>query len=207
MKKGPTYKKSQKDLEEDLQNQVEALKALCALYDSGTIVIYQQISTIIRSLIHDGQKPALLAALKLRKEIMFFDSCGEINPKNLVTENRLCLMRISSEGAKYLPKLNNGPPEKTKHLQFSKWWNAQVVKDKSHNLISRRDIVLSVANTDGGAHVDVEIDEIYKNLSKDNSLNWTSSLDGVSAPLGNPVPACIRQIAYELLDTLKKYQK
>lgn len=77
-------------------------------------------------------------------------------------------------------------------------------KDKAGNTFSRRDIVLAVANQDGGAHVDPELDEDYAALSKDNTLGWHFSVGGTETEFpDNPVPASIRQIAHEVLVTLE----
>jgi hypothetical protein len=68
--------------------------------------------------------------------------------------------------------------------------------DDKKNKFTRRDIVTYVANQDGGAHVDPELDESYATLTKMNSLGWTD-YNG-NKPLNNPAYQAIRTIANEV---------
>jgi len=74
--------------------------------------------------------------------------------------------------------------------------------DKDGSETSRRDLILAVANTDGGTHVDPVLDDKYANLSRRNSLAWRSSGPRGDAPLEGPEKAAVRQIAHEVLKSL-----
>ena len=78
-----------------------------------------------------------------------------------------------------------------------------VFKDKEANTFSRRDIVLNMANKEGGAHIDPKLDEAYANLPKFNSLAWKIHTEGQEKDMGNPVPPSIRQITHEFIKTLE----
>ena len=68
----------------------------------------------------------------------------------------------------------------------------------------RRDLILNVADTDGGGHVDPELDELYYAFSKKNSLGWMFANGDITKAFdGRPELVCMRQIAYEVLLTLK----
>jgi hypothetical protein len=82
---------------------------------------------------------------------------------------------------------------------FAQWWAATVFVDRAQRRMSRADVVLSVANKDGGAHVDASLPGDYASLSRGNSLGWTA--DGKPLP-GRPELIAIRQIAHEVLKTL-----
>jgi hypothetical protein len=69
--------------------------------------------------------------------------------------------------------------------------------------MSRRELILHVAETDGGAHVDPALDEAYMDLSRNNSLGWMLREGDVVRPFPPPVLPCIRQIAHEVLITLR----
>ena len=79
---------------------------------------------------------------------------------------------------------------------FNDWWN-EIIFDDKKNKFTRRDIVTYVANQDGGAHVDPELDESYATLTKMDSLGWTGY--NVNKPLNNPAYQAIRTIANEVL--------
>lgn len=91
-------------------------------------------------------------------------------------------------------------------VPFVNWWNDPVLKDNRGHTFCRRDLVRHVADTDGGAHVDPELDEAYMALSRGNSLGWFfGNGDVVSALEGRPELACMRQIAHELLSTVHQF--
>ena len=103
-------------------------------------------------------------------------------------------LMVSPEGIKYNAKSNN--QSRCFFLMFNDWWN-EIIFDDKKNKFTRRDIVTYVANQDGGAHVDPELDESYATLTKMNSLGWTD-YNG-NKPLNNPAYQAIRTIANEVL--------
>ena len=71
-------------------------------------------------------------------------------------------------------------------------------------MFTRSKLVLSVSNTDGGAHVDPELDEAYAKFSRFNALGWKFLRNDIPEEFHNtPVLPSIRQIAHEVLSTLK----
>jgi hypothetical protein len=80
----------------------------------------------------------------------------------------------------------------------------QVVKDNKGRFFNRRELVLNIADTDGGAHVDPGLDAAYADLSRNNSLGWNIVEGDVQRPFPPPTMACIRQIAHEVLKTLQR---
>ncbi len=86
------------------------------------------------------------------------------------------------------------------------WWNSPILKDKWGRTFCRRELVLNVADTDGGAHVDPELEEAYMAISRENSLGWVFNIGGKDSALeGRPELACMRQIAHELLATVHHF--
>ncbi|NNC12891.1 hypothetical protein HII28_13520 [Planctomonas sp. JC2975] len=78
--------------------------------------------------------------------------------------------------------------------------------DMQGNTFSRRNIVLYMANKDGGAHLDDRLPTDYEALTRRNSMGfvthdqgWTFSRE-VSE---SPAPAVVRQVAEELRMTLR----
>jgi hypothetical protein len=69
--------------------------------------------------------------------------------------------------------------------------------------LTRRDLILVVANQDGGAHVDASLDETYARISRQNSLGRYAASEKKLAPLGSAELVSIRQVAHELLKSLK----
>ncbi|MBB3342218.1 hypothetical protein [Luteimonas sp. RC10] len=194
------------DLERELREQVDLLEHACKSFDSGMEAIGKHIALSLRVLLHhQRQSQALLEQLGLRGGY-FYDSAGPLNPRNLLPECNLVLMRLAPSGAEYLPLVAAGePPFPPKLVPFADWWNEPVLKDGKGRILSRRELVANVADTDGGAHVDPELDEAYMELSRSNSLGWIFQVDdATNPPKGRPELACMRQIAHEVLLTLRR---
>jgi hypothetical protein len=195
------------ELKRELVEQLALLRHSCQAFDSGLEAVGKHISLSLRVLLHHhGQSRALLDQLGLRSG-RFLDSAGPINPKNLLTECNLVALRITGQGGHYLPVIATGGLPRPMHaIPFANWWNDPVLKDNRSRTFCRRELVLHVADTDGGAHVDPELDEAYIALSRENSLDW-SFTDGkiVTVFAGRPELACMRQIAHELLSTIHQF--
>jgi hypothetical protein len=80
-----------------------------------------------------------------------------------------------------------------------------VAKDSAETLFSRKDFVLALANQEGGAHVDPQIKEAYDKIANSNSMGWTYKQgDAPEVPLENPVPYAVRQISYEVIESVQQ---
>lgn len=146
------------------------------------------------------------------------DTAERINPRNLAPTNGLVIVqaRTDKDGraeVRYVPPLNDRPkPMQQRPLPFGTWWSMNIIKDGRGHLFSRSKLVLTVANKDGGAHVDPELDEDYAALSRLNSLGVVAveernalgiAIGGPGRPAsGNPALAAVRQIAFEVEATL-----
>ena len=189
------------DLIQDLRDQLSLLRDAAAMFDSGAELSARWLSTCIRILVHDtSTSHSLLGQVDIKEELRYIDTADEPDPESSFRSPGLTMMILSTDGTSaYKPLLGDGPPTRSKPpLAFDRWWNTKVIKDQDSNLFGRRDLVLAVANTDGGAHVDTELGVAYASLSRSNSVGLFVSHGGSTRSLGDPVPASIRQIAYEL---------
>lgn len=90
-------------------------------------------------------------------------------------------------------------------INFSEWWEEIIIKANSIES-TRNKIVSDIANTDGGAHYDPSLPEQYYNLSRANGSGWViETEDGSEAPSANPVPATMRQMAFEVLKSFYNF--
>ena len=196
------------ELKRELTEQLQLLRLSCEAFDRGIEAVGKHIALSIRVLIHQhGQSKALLDQLKIRPDY-FLDSAGTLLAENLLTEFPLLFMEISTGGhGRYLPKVAAGTsPEPMRPLRFPDWWNNPVLRDKKRRIFSRKDLVLHVVDTDGGAHVDPELDQAYMEISRNNSLGWLLTSGDIKKALdGRPELACMRQIAHEILSTIQRY--
>ena len=204
-KKRQRVKRPHDELVRELNEQIALLIRSCSSFDEGFNPIGKHIALSLRVFLHHhGQSQSLLQQLKLRS-LQFMDTAHDLNPKNYLTDCPLTIMRFGLGNAHYfaLCQLGGGPLGE-RWLPFERWWNNNVIKDNKGRFFNRRDLVLNVANTDGGGHVDPTLDEAYLALSRNNSLGWVINEGDVQKPFPPPVMACLRQIAHEILETLKK---
>jgi len=201
------YAQTKDELMKHLRAQIQFMKLSAASFDNGFEDEAKRLAVVIRVLVHDTRNSISLLTLLGKKNIDFYDSAVPYDSRNLLTYNGLTMMRISTaEGASYVAPLDDGPPSRsrTRKISFKIWWDGVfVIKDKYGKTLTRKDMVRSVANTDGGAHVDPNLDETYSNLTRFNSMGWKFFRRDVKDNFRNsPALPSIRQIAHEVLKTL-----
>jgi hypothetical protein len=207
-------KRTRQDLEAQLDKQLNLLQTYCQLYDQGDKNQANMIAVIIRTLVYDGPKNsktrALLAQLGIRHK--FLDTAFDVTNDGMevVWRCRLAATDARVPGA-WAPLLDSSESRMT---NFFEWWRETVIKDFDGNVFSRKDVILNVADTDGGAHVDPSLERTYAKLTRENSCQmlfgnidmshgWPETLAGHKmSPMESPVNASIRQIGHEVLKTL-----
>ncbi len=138
-----------------------------------------------------------------QKTISFYDTCAPRPNHAYLTYSGLTAMNTTPQGAKHIALLDNLPPDHPLcWVGFDEWWNRVIFVDQGKSETSRKELILAVANKDGGAHVDPVLDEKYANLSRRNSLGWQFSNAKGDMPFEGPEKAAIRQITHEVLKSL-----
>lgn len=197
-----TVPRTQYELHELLEEQVEFLTHSCASFDNGFIGEIKRLAASVRVLVHDTNKSTSLLTLANRKAISFLDTADPYNDENMLSHSSLVQIHMTPQGAK--PKAHLDDALQPRSIPFDAWWNGVVLVDSNRNEFSRKDITLYLANKEGGAHVDHEIDEMYHNLRNKNSMGWVTVLgDGRQIAGEDHVPATMRQIAHELIKSLQ----
>ncbi|MDP9144928.1 MAG: SEC-C domain-containing protein [Actinomycetota bacterium] len=164
----------------------------------------------IRVLVHDGPNSvSLLTHLGVRDQLPYLDTASaEMAPPLIGFHGGLTMISamLGPEGhSKFAPPLANLAPDRHHPpATFVDWWNETIVADSRGNRFSRRAFVMPVANQDGGAHVDATIDAAYAALSRDHSHTTFMPEGGEDPHYKNMVLPSIRQIAYELEQTLSE---
>ena len=194
------------ELKDQLKDQIDFLVKSSKAYDEGLTSEAKRLATVIRILLHDTQNSTSLLTLFLKKDMLFYDTSLDYGQNKLLLTPGLLMLKMGSSGGEYVPPLGNGPPTRycRGKIPFTQWWNKIVLIDNKGNKLTRKDLVLTVCNKDGGAHVDPKLDEAYYALSRSNSLGWKYIKNGVKKDFANrPELASIRQISYEVLKSLK----
>jgi len=206
------YLVNKDELVNHLKDQIDFMIASAISFDKGYEGEAKRLATTIRVLVHDTKNSSALLMQLHKMNILFYDSAYTFDPNNPLPSHCLTMIRLSKQEGKdmkgnYVAPLDNGSPARSneKKVGFGRWWNRNTVfKDIRGSLFNRSDLILALANKEGGAHVDPELDQAYANLTRFNSLAWKVYTKDNKKDMGNPVPPAIRQIAHEVIKTLKE---
>jgi hypothetical protein len=207
-KKGASRPKS--ELIELLSENVKFLEASSQAYDAGFEGEAKRLAVVLRVLLHDTkQSHSLLQQIGVKSRLRFDDSAVPINPSNLLPEPGLVMLKLTAgSGGRYIATLDDLSPSRVKsRAAFAGWWSNPVMKLSDGRTWSRRDLVLTLANQEGGAHVDPTLDPDYEHLARLNALGWMFVDERGERPFeGNAVAAAVRQVAHEVIATLRREQ-
>ena len=181
---------------EQLRRQLRFIEASCCNYDVGSHDEAVRIAVALRVLLHDTcNSHSVLSQLGLRQSIQLLSTF----PPHTSTMEGIAMsfngFLLSSAGLE--PALDRVTYRG--FLTVDDWWR-QVVHIVNHEY-SRRDIVLSAANQDGGAHVDPNPSEETTNLQLGIGTLTTTSAEGhiTTRNLDNAHFWLLRQFGYEIL--------
>ncbi len=185
------------------QEQLRFLQRSCAAFDQGAEEEAIRIATSIRVIFHHTKSStSLISHLGLSDSKILSSSRGYGNWQDFLAHQ---LDLSSPTPIRMLPLLG----DKFIELSINDWWQNESVFVYNAQKYSRRKIILSAANRDGGAHVDAELEQYYEVLcAGEYSLGITGNLEydgpppfpqGVTIYPKNAHLALIRQFAHEIL--------
>jgi hypothetical protein len=206
----------QKELQEQLAIQLKLLRKSCENFDHGDELEALHISVSLRLLWHNkGKQKGLVSQLNLVNEVL---DTAFLVPPTFITEgipeppsDEYRLFAIGGSRA-YKPLFDNGPAGIFK-TPFEQWWKGNVLSDIEKHKFTREDLVLEVAETDGGAHVDPALTPSYYALTRKETFGWIRAVETkdpkvferIKTP--SPVYVILRQIGHETLRTLCHWYK
>lgn len=188
------------ELTEHFSEQLGFLQSSAESFDNGIEVEAKRLANTLRLLLHETKTCRSLVGQIGQGDARFLSSLCPDSPGNQFTYSGLTSMVVSPSIIKYIPHLDDIPTEFLRLLSFEDWWNEIIIRDKK-NVFTRKEIILHVADKDGGAHVDPKLEGDYAELSRNNSLGNFATHGSVTTPLMRPELATVRQIAHEILKT------
>lgn len=230
-------------LREKLDEQIYFLRSSCAALDSGVGIEAIRIAIALRILLHltfkkDGSflSRALLDMLGYRDGITWMDQSiqgrkysntgdfqiwieaelenGETESFPLAKQDGLADLDIIEGRPSYVPAFLIAD-RREQFVPFEQWWKTRFIDTPDGSILSRRDLVLDVANKDGGGHIDsFGTSHDYARLKAEgHGLFWSSDAEEAAVAIaptlqravGDVTAASIRHIAHELLLTLSHH--
>jgi hypothetical protein len=196
---------SESELIQHLHEHMGFLESSCSSFDQGSTGEAKRLAVTLRVLLHDTtHSESLLGQLRWKSGDSFLDSAIPYNPGSSLSHHGLVAFRLSGEGASYHAPLEDGVPSRPyEFMPFSVWWNSTVICDNKRNTFDRRELILTLCNKDGGAHVDRNLDQKYVDLSRSNSVGWVYESTSGSIPITEVERHSVRQISFEIIVSVK----
>jgi hypothetical protein len=185
------------DLSAHLKRQLVFLRNSVAAYDSGCAEEAIRIGVAIRVLCHDTQKSESLLTKMGRKDTLQLVTTAKTVPNDFLVNmdfGELMAGMTFGRTHEYDPV-----PEDAPAIFCADWWEQPIfIRDKK--AYTRKDVVLSAANKDGGAHV-ANPDAKLQALQEGFWIRTVTHADGTTRtePLADNHFRMLRRFAEELL--------
>jgi hypothetical protein len=197
-------KKDRKVIESSFRRNLRNIKSKLALFEKDDYSIenglnnIEEFSTLLRKLVAD--KNCTFKLLGLSKLHIFPNTQSGSVGRNILREDKLTTTYIKGNESGY-NHVNDIKPEWFSNMTY--WLNEIVINNKNGLLASRFDIIKTIADNEGGVHLDPKYEEDYLNLSSIKSLKLGQSQYIVR----NSYFMSLLSIAYELIYASDTYEK
>jgi len=198
------------DPERKLADRLLQLRSAAKQYDSGDMAAATEMALEARAIFHDGQASAsLLSQLYLKNVLFLLSTTTQYIPGQPGAYYGLLGRKNDGDGGSFelLPLSQLDPEFVNKWHGFDDWWNELVVNGDGFSL-SRRDIVLMIANQDDGRHLGAHPDPEYAGLPYEGQSGWKyAGHEGESVFAAQLAFATMRQIAFETAKSFEYHSK
>jgi hypothetical protein len=197
------------DLKRHLSEQLRFLRRSADAFDKGDTAEAKRIANHIRTLVHKTHYSKSLLGLLGERNRLFYDTSIPDESGNLAPHLGLIVVSFGGSGnvCGYAPRLDDEVPNVLpRQVPLDIWWTTPILRSQAGHVFTRRDLVLSVANQDGGAHVDPSLSEQYGALSRTEGLGWKfQQVTGTPPDARGAELAAVRQIGHEVLKTFDPF--
>lgn len=190
------------EFQDQLSRHLRFISKSCSEFDNGQLDEALRIAVSIRVIFHDTKNSTSIVtylkakdSIKLISTFSFEEFLKSPRAENINWHTSLPLM-LTSNGVK--APLDSWETKAIRSVED--WWN-EIIWQEAGEKYSRRDVVLSAANQDGGAHVDSK--PSHKTLKFREGPKITVKINGQAIPnaVANHHYTLIRQMAHELLNS------
>lgn len=183
------------------QEQVYFLHQANLGFDRGVDAEAKAMAVKLRVLFHSTRTSiALVDQLDLHDTLTLYDTVTPLGADgNPVGHSALTTLLM--ERKRFVPRLDLEYGNSYGFVPRDAWWHRPIIIDGSGYTLTRESLVLAMADQDGGAHVDPEVNEVYQRL-RDEGLGMRVGTGGNEPLALTPVFAAMRQCSYEALVSL-----
>lgn len=200
----PTLPPTTAELEQFLREQIGFLLSSVSKFDDGTESEGKRIAGIIYNLfVNTEYSPSLLEQMRIREKLLLLNTANKDVNGNLMPFIGLVVIQSGSGRptpyiARCLTPMHN--PTSSKRVNFDEWWRTVVLDDHNGVVFNRGELVITVAQQDGGIRVASGFDPSYVSLARQNGIGFMN--EGGKPVLGAELHS-IRQIAWEVMEAIK----
>jgi hypothetical protein len=192
--------------QEQLDKQLRFLETSCREFDAGNQDEAIRIAAAMRVMFHTTDKSTSLLTHLGAAGLAMLSTAGK-RPGNHANGYWPSLVQVDIDLARVTltarPKMD-ATRSVHRMLPFSAWWDGDVICVAAARKIKRKGLVLAAVNKDGGAHVDSNVPPDYGFFLDGAAFSFKvehPTGEKVETHLLNAHLACLRQIAYEVLNS------
>lgn len=211
----PNHRMTRDELIEQFDISIKRLETLERLTDDGEHdELVASLAVAIRTLVHDTNNGSISLLQHLDLKSKKFKTLTHQNDGSAIPGKghffALATFEIIQENQTVIlvPFKNDRElvDREYKWKSFETWWNSPIAWEADRPF-SRWDFIKFVANKAGGAHFDIKLNEFLQKLNSEDTFQMMINYkDGTKETLNTSpkvLPAAIKQIAYELIETMK----
>ncbi len=208
-KQAKARRREEREFKAALAQQLRFMYRSCELFDQGHYDEAIRIATHFRTIFHhgSGSSKSLLQHLNVNKNLELLSTVTPVSETTMKYEGMGMVeadFRGDTRSVTFLPNLDHGPFQAA--IKFHDWWNQTVwvtppqTHDEEPVRHTRKSIILTTVNKEGGAHVDAYVSADYERLATGATIATT---------FGDPTTTemrivaahfvCLRQMGYEAL--------
>lgn len=207
-----SIQRTQNEILGKFREQVELLNLANTNFDEGKEISALNIATTLRVLLHDTTSSTSALTHIGKKSIDFYDTTlDDLHPQSVYLGLVIKYFSGVNDGVGgevlYKPLFSNEFHFRNKTwTDFNYWWDKIIFRNPDNTILTRKELVLSVANQDGGAHIDTKVTKKFDKFRHSYSGGFTIKgiKSGIVRKFDNiPVNPALRQISFELIESFK----
>ncbi|MBI5888574.1 MAG: hypothetical protein HZB82_07690 [Deltaproteobacteria bacterium] len=198
---------TEQDLKDYLTEILIFMNSSADSFDNRCVGEARRLAACIRILAEDtAQSRSLLGQLGLTN-LFFYDDAPDYNPELGLPFSGLAVVTLGGKTHKYAARLDNNVRSKTRKVSFDQWWHKPVIVDEKRKMsLTRRDVTLAVASANIG-EINPKLTGAFEELLRKESRGWITDSTVVPLDMIEIEYASLRQIAFELLNSLEDQLK
>ncbi|MGX9120350.1 hypothetical protein ACWTU6_27345 [Mesorhizobium sp. BHbsci] len=196
-------------INEAFGDQIAALRTSAKAYDEGSKWEAKRLAVCVSILVHDkkGRAVSMFTQMGMKEHLEFVSTAGALTPGNAAPEFPLAVLVPTQSIAEYVPLCTMYSTLECRAFSFALWWEQPILRAQNNDILTRRTLVMSLRDQDGGAHFDTSLSPIYRGFAAEHKGGFfiVHADDGRQEPMPfGPHYASMRQIAWEIEATLAR---